>query len=138
MSASSGVINGNTIGLYVGTDLIALGRSSDFSIEMSSIDVTTKDSAGATEIIPGLRSNSFNAEFLFDNDSDQGFEQIYIAWLAGTALTVVDMSGVAGDKKYTSTAYVTSCTKSNPANDVVSVSVSFQATGDPSKDVITT
>lgn len=136
MAASSGVINGNTIGLYIGTDLIALGRSSDFSIEMSSIDVTTKDSSGATEIIPGLRSNSFNAEFLFDNDSTQGYEEIYDAWLAGTLLTVVDQSGTAGDIMYSSSAYVTSATKSNPANDVVSVSVSFQATGDPTKATI--
>jgi hypothetical protein len=137
MAVSSGVINGNTIGLYVGTDLIALGRSSDFSIEMSSIDITTKDSAGATQIIPGLRSNSFNAEFLFDNDSTKGFEEMYDAWFDGTALTVVDMSGEIGDTSYTSTAYITSCTKSNPANDVVTVSVSFQASGDPAKAVIT-
>lgn len=136
MAASSGVINGNTIGLYSGTDLISHGRSNDFSIEMSPIDITTKDSAGATEIMPGLRSNSFNAEFLFDNDSTVGYEEIFDGWLAGTVFTVVDQSGTTGDTKYTSSAYVTNAVKSAPQNDVVSVTVSFQATGDPAKAVI--
>lgn len=136
MAASTGVINGNTIGLYIGTDLIALGKSSDLNLSMSPIDVTTKDSAGKTEIINGLTSFSFNGEFLFDNDSTFGWEDVYDAWLAGTALTVVDQSGTTGDVKYTGTCYITDATKTNPANDVVGFTASFAGTSTLAKATI--
>lgn len=137
MAASSGVINGNSIGLYIGTDKIGHGKSNDLSIDMSTIDITTKDSAGWEEVMPGLKGVTFNGEFLFDNDSTWGFEDAFDAITAGTALTVVDMSDVADDIKYTATCYATNVTKTNPANDVVGFNVAFKATGALAKAIIT-
>ena len=50
------VFNGTNLGVYVGSTIIAAATDCSLSLNMDTIDITTKDSAGYRELLAGLRS----------------------------------------------------------------------------------
>lgn len=53
---------GNYLGLYVNGQRIALTKTNDFANKKAMIDITTKDSQGNKEVIPGLKEGSCTME----------------------------------------------------------------------------
>lgn len=133
---STGKMNGNAIGIYIGGTLLTHSLNHSFNSNMATIDTTTKDSAGDAEHLPGLRSYEFSASFYFAEDAAEGYEDLWDALIAGTDLTVKTSSGVTGDQEYSATAHVTSVTLSAEHDGNVSCDVSFAVTGAITKSAI--
>lgn len=55
-------MNGNYLALYVKGQRIALAKSNDLTSKTAMIDITTQDSAGNKEIMPGLKENTCSME----------------------------------------------------------------------------
>lgn len=134
--ASTGKNNGTLIGLYVGGTKISHLTSNDFSVEHSTREASTKDSAGYREVLEGMRSASFSADGYFAEDATYGYEDLYDAWVARTALTVRWSSAVTGDQYYEATAYLTSLQTTAPLEDTQTFSASFDITGTITKAAV--
>lgn len=134
--ASTGKMNGNAIGIYIGSTLITHSLNHNFSVSMSPIDTTTKDSAGDAEHLAGLRSAEFSASFYFAEDATYGYEDLWDAQKAGTTLTVKTSSAVAGDAEYSASANVTSLNITAEHDGNVTCEASFAVTGAVTKATI--
>lgn len=133
---STGKMNGNAIGIYIGSTLVTHSLNHTFTVNMSPIDTTTKDSAGDAEHLAGLRNSEFSASFYFAEDATYGYEDLWDAWLAGTTLTVKTSSGVSGDKEYSASAHVTSLSITAEHDGNVSCDASFAVTGAVTKGTV--
>lgn len=133
---STGKMNGNAIGIYIGSTLVTHSLNHTFTVNMSPIDTTTKDSAGDAEHLAGLRNAEFSASFYFAEDATYGYEDLWDAWKAGTTLTVKTSSGVTGDNEYSASAHVTSLSITAEHDGNVSCDASFAVTGAVTKATI--
>lgn len=140
--ATAGVINSTLFALYANVSgtytKVAHGQDVTLTVTQEPRDITTKDSAGYRELLEGLRSWSGSGTFLVAEDATYGFPELYDALINRTRLQVRFSTAVAGDTMYTGTVYVTSIDINSPgAEDNVSASVSFEGTGQISKQTVT-
>lgn len=127
--ATTGKQSGTLVALYMGGVKIAHLTSNSDSHTSATRDVTTKDSAGWEEVIVSLKSWEKSADGYFAEDSTYGYEDLYDAWAAGTALVVMVSSQVAGDVKYSGSAYITSLQRTAPKEETMTFSVTLKGTG---------
>ena len=136
--ATTGIVNGSLIGLYkdiTGTKTkIANGRSTSVDISIDMIDITTKDSAGYKEYLPGEKGGTFEFEGLLEEDGSVGGslvspKDLVTDALAGTMITVRWSSQVTGDVYYESSAYISNVNFSAPNNAETTFTCSLQMTG---------
>jgi len=131
---ASSIFNGTNLLLKIAADgdtPATVGHTTSCTISFSAdmADVTTKDSDGYTEIIPGTRSGEISFDGLVDyTDSMSG------ASLGDFLLTraKVDFSFgtvATGDKLYTGEGYLTSLEISAEAENAATYSGSVQITG---------
>lgn len=126
---STGVQNGKDVLLLVDGTAVGCGISHDENLETEMIETTCKDSAGYKTFIPGDKSATFSAEFLFKQDATYGYVDLVTAWNADTALTVRSSSSVSGDNYLEATAYIQSLSRTMPNSETISATVTFQVTG---------
>ena len=60
------IFNGTEFGVYIDSTLIAAATDCSLSLNMETIDITTKDSAAFRELLGGLRSGSISCSGLID------------------------------------------------------------------------
>jgi TP901-1 family phage major tail protein len=100
------------------------------SLSQETFDVTSKESAGWTEILPGVRSATFSAEGIADfQATNKDLADVFAAFTGRTVVAIEWTNGVTGDKKLTCNAYITSCEISANMEDTVTYSIEFQSTG---------
>lgn len=100
------------------------------SLTQETFDVTSKESSGWTEILPGVRSATFTAEGIADfQATNKDLADIFTAYTNRASVAIVWTNGVTGDKKLSCTAYITSCEISAPMEDTVTYSIEFASTG---------
>jgi hypothetical protein len=126
------ILNGTKIKLFIGTGVIANGKSANLKFSMSPRDTTTKDSNGNRELAEGLMSASFDFKGLLDpTASPQGFSQLNTALNNRTPLTVVFAQTDSGvGKKYTATAYCTALDQAAEVEGNVEFGASFECDGE--------
>jgi len=134
--ATAGKFNGNILGIYFGGTLLTHALQHSESHTMSPIDVTTKDSSGQEEVLAGLRGSEVSASGYFAEDATYGYEDLYDAYEAGTALTVLVSSAATGDVTYTYSAYVTSLNRTAERDSAVSYDVTLKPTGSVTKGTV--
>jgi predicted secreted protein len=127
--ATTGIINGTALGVYVGGTLITHSTSANISFSMETRDASTKDSAGYREILEGQRSWTIEAEGMTALDAAQGFEELFAAWVARTALTVKFATNDGTDQFYQGTGYCTSLSADSGVEDSSTFSATFEMTG---------
>lgn len=127
--ATTGIINGTSLGVYVGGTLITHSTSANISFSMETRDASTKDSAGYREILEGQRSWTIEAEGMTALDAANGFEELFAAWVARTALTVKFATTDATDQFYQGTGYCTSLSVDSGVEDSSTFSATFEMTG---------
>lgn len=130
--ATTGVINTTSFALYHGATPTKIAHSTGASISLSHDprDITTKDSAGWTELLEGIRGWEGSIEGLHAMDDVAGANILYNAVLNRTALSVVFTTNVTGDKKFSGTVYLTSCELGAPGQeDNATYNASFTGTG---------
>jgi len=123
--ATTGILNGTDLLVYVGSDAIAHSTSCSLSLSMDTRDATTKDSAGWTDRLEGLRSWEISGEGLVALDAEYGFTDLFALYNGRTSATVKFSTEVSGDKYYSGTAYLTSLEQEAPTEDNTSFSFTF-------------
>lgn len=112
-----------------GTQLAELTNVT-MSLSQETFDVTSKESAGWTEILPGVRSATFSCEGIADfQATNKDLADVFAAYTGRTAVAIEWTNGVTGDKKVSCSAYITSCEISAGMEDTVTYSIEFQSTG---------
>lgn len=124
------VFNGTNLGVYVGGTIIAAATDCSLSLNMDTIDITTKDSAGYRELLAGLRSGSMSCNGLIDYQSaNQDTVDLVTAWTNRTSLTLKFSNEITGDQSYTASGFLTSLEQSGGTEDTATYSASFELTG---------
>jgi predicted secreted protein len=103
--------------------------SHDWGATVNMLDITTKDSAGDKEQMPGLREKSCSAEFQYDAADTYNFDYLFEKAEAGTKLQMRLTDGVTGHKQYTFYAYVSNLQLSAPDNEVQTFTLDIAITG---------
>jgi TP901-1 family phage major tail protein len=131
------IFNGTNLGVYIGGTLIAAATDCSLSLNMETIDITTKDSAGYRELLGGLRSGSISVSGLIDyQDANQDVTDLYDAWEGRTALTLKFSSEITGDESYTATGFLTSLEQSGGTEDTATYSATFELSGEVTEATI--
>ena len=127
--ATSGVMNGTLLGVYVGTTLVAHATEGSISLSMDTRDISSKDSAGTRALLEGMKSGSISMSALYAEDAAYGADELYTAMAARTPLAVKFSTEVSGDHFWSASAYLTSLEVSASTEDNVTYSASFELTG---------
>jgi len=127
--ASVGHINATLFGLYDGSSLVGYATDVQFERNRETIEVTTKDSSGNMEVIPGKMSFSGSANFLFREDATFGYNDLMTKISAGTAITAKWSTEVSGDSYETGSVYLTNLTRGGSHESTFEASCSVQGTG---------
>ena len=124
--ATTGVTNGTLIGVYVGGTKINKGTSASISISHGLRDATSKDSAGWSESLEGLREWSIDFEGLHQYDATYGIVDLEGVLTARTAVTVRFSTEVSTDEYFEGTAFLTDLSIDTATEESVTYSGTFQ------------
>lgn len=127
--ATTGIINGTDLLVYVGGTAITHSTSASISFSMETRDASTKDSAGYREILEGQRSWTIESEGMTALDAAEGFEELYAAWVARTVLLIKFATDDGTDQFYQGNGYCTSLSVDSGVEDSSTFSASFEMTG---------
>ena len=127
--ATSGIMNGTLLGVYVGSTLIAHATEGSISLSMDTRDTTTKSSAGTRALLEGTKSGTISVSALYAEDAAYGVDDLMTSWAARTTLTIKFSTEVSGDHFWSAAAYITSLEVSAGMEDNVSYSATFELTG---------
>jgi hypothetical protein len=127
--ATSGVFNGTNLLVKVEGTVIGHTTSCTLSISHDIADATTKDSAGWSEGISGLRSGEISFDGLVDySDSNSVIDLIGLI-SARTQVTCVFGTAATGDTIYTAEGYIASIEQTGEMEAAVTFSGSITLTG---------
>lgn len=137
MSGTTGPINGSSILLYCGGTALAYSTSHTLNVNMATIDVTSKDSAGWTDILPGLRDWSVDVEGFVALDSTTNYDYLYGLFSGRTQVMLKLSTNVSSDDYWHGYAYLTSLSMAAPVEDKITFSASFSGDGVLTKSIKT-
>ena len=127
--ATTGIMNGTLLGVYVGSTLVAHATEGSISLSMDTRDATTKDSSGYRDLLEGTRSGSISVSALYADDATYGVNALMTAFSNRTTLTVKFSTEVSGDDYWSATCYLTSLEVSAATEDNATYSASFEIGG---------
>jgi predicted secreted protein len=122
-------VNGTSIGIYVGTALVGASTSANLDMSIDEITVTSKDSFGRKEILPGTSSWSVSGDFLDDVGGTYEFSDFHALYKNKTQIQVKISTETSTEKFYIGFAYLTSVSRSMPMEDAVTGSYTITGTG---------
>lgn len=108
-------------------------QNCSITVNVETIDVTTKDSNGWRELIAGVGSWSGSGDSLVDKTATEGYEEQYDDIIAKTAVTIKFTTQETGDTYWEGPAILTSWELSGGTEEALSVSYSFEGTGQLTK-----
>ena len=127
--ASTSVMNGSLMGVYIGSTLIAHSTEGSISLSMDTRDISSKDSAGSRALLEGMKSGSISVSALYTEDSAYGADELFVAMAARTPLAVKFSTEVSGDHFWSASSYLTSLEVSASTEDNMTYSATFELTG---------
>ena len=127
------IFNGTELGVYMDSTLIAAATDCSLSLNVETIDITTKDSAGFRELLGGVRSGSISVSGLVDylDASNKDVTDLWTAWEARTAVTVkfAKANETTGELSFSASAIITSLEQSGGTEDTATYSATSELTG---------
>ena len=124
------IINGTVWLLALGGTDLPDQTEGSISVNMDMIDITTKDSSGVRELLPGLRSGSISVSGLVDDQGTGGAGGVlFTALNSQTVQTIVFGLDSTNDYHYTCSGYCSSLEVSGSTEDNVTYSATFEITG---------
>ena len=127
--ATSGVFNGTNLVIKVEGTVVGHTTSCTLSVNMDVADATTKDSAGWSEGIAGLKSGEISFDGLVDYSDANNAEQLLDYLIARTQVTCVFGTATSGDSIYTAEGYISSLEQSAEMEAAVTFSGTITLTG---------
>jgi len=105
--------------LKILSDGVTISNLTDVTMDIdgATIDVTTKDSSGWKEILPGLKSAKMSGTALVDNSSTLPPYTILSKLTGGTSCAVIFSDITTGQKSYTATGYYTKFSQKGGVED---------------------
>lgn len=128
------IFNGTELGVYISDVLIAAATDCSLSLNVETIDITTKDSQGFRELLGGVRSGSISVSGLIDyvdSASNKDMADLWTVWENRTAVTVTFSKDNedTGDLSFSASAILTSLEQSGGTEDTATYSATFELTG---------
>ena len=127
------IFNGTELGVYIGGTLIAAATDCSLSLNMETIDITTKDSAGYRELLGGLKSGSISCSGLIDylDASNKDITDLWTAWENRDTLVLkfAKANETAGELSFSASGFITSLEQSGGTEDTATYSATFELTG---------
>lgn len=123
-------IDGNEIGILIGTDLIGSQKGATITRSAEMLDVSTKADDDAS-FLPGKRTMNVEANAFYVT-GDTAYGALVTAYEAGTAVTLVwsdNANAVSPATVKTASAYVSNMSLDAPAHGPAEISISLQASG---------
>lgn len=118
---TTGVPSSSLVKLRFGATPVAMARLTGGSIKIGSEtrDITSKDTAGWRDVLPGLKTASLSLEGLVDYGAAAGANHALLltAQLNNTLVDFEYGTGVAGDPRYKGKAIVTSWDSQTPGTE---------------------
>lgn len=133
-------INGTSFLIVVDGGAIAHSTSASISIDMDTVDVSSKDSAGVQELIAGQRSATVDFEALVDFGAQgltdaggtamKGLDDLFTVFNNRSAINwQLSTGSFDGSPKFTGSGLITSLSMDAPMEDVTTFSGSIAVTG---------
>mgnify|MGYP001425253873 CR=1 FL=1 len=127
------IFNGTELGVYIGGTLIAAAQDVSLSLNMETIDITTKDSSGYRELLAGMKSGSMSVSGLIDylDASNKDITDLWTAWENRDTLTLKfsKATETAGELSFSASGFITSLEQSGGTEDTATYSATFELTG---------
>ncbi len=127
--ATTGVFNGTNLLLKIEGTTVGHTTSCSLSLSMDTPEATTKDSAGFSEYIGGVKGGEISFEGLIAYDDSFNAIQAADNLLNRTQLTCVFGTTESGDAIYTAEAFLTSVEMSGEMEAATTYSGSLTITG---------
>ena len=127
--ATTGVFNGTNLILKIEGTTVGHTTSCSMSLSMDTPEATTKDSAGFSEYIAGVKGGEISFEGLVAYDDASNAIEMADFLLARTQLTCVFGTAETGDEIYTAEGFLTSVEMSAEMEAAVTYSGSITLTG---------
>tara|TARA_R100000742_G_C4187000_1_gene20288 strand:+ start:12 stop:419 length:408 start_codon:yes stop_codon:yes gene_type:complete len=128
--ATTGIINGTSLLVYVDGTALMHSTSGTLTLNMDTRDATTKESGGWKDVLEAGRNWSIEAEGMYALDSsNKDWQDLFSAMNTRSTVALQFKTSDAADKYYSGSAYVTSISQEAPTEDSTSYSVSFEGTG---------
>jgi TP901-1 family phage major tail protein len=124
--ATTGIINGSTFLVYVEDVAIAHATSHSLSVTMATRNATTKDNAGWSIKLAGVREWSVTGEGLIALDATYGVSELFTVMTNRTVCTVKFSTEVSGDEFWGGEAVLTSLQLDAPMEDNGTYSFTFE------------
>jgi len=120
-------INGTDLVLTVASSAVAHTTSASLSIEMATIDVSSKDSSGNQEVIGGQKSSTIDFEGLTDfASSGYGIDDLFD--LLDNRTEVAWVLGISGGANFSGSGFITSLSLDSPMEDATTYSGTITVT----------
>lgn len=123
------VFNGTNIAVTLGATAIAHATECSITLNQETIDVTTKDSSGNRELIPGLKSGSMSVSGLQEVSGSDGIKLLAGTFDTGAAVALVFDQVATGGETFSASGILTSLEMSGGVEDAPTYSASFELTG---------
>ena len=121
------IFNGTDVALSVGGTVVAQATEVSISLNQETIDVTTKDSSGMRELLPGLKSGSCSVSGLQDYSDAAGVEKLTSTFDTGAAVAII-WDSTSGET-FSASGILTSLELAGGTEDAPTYSASFELTG---------
>lgn len=126
--ATTGLLNGTSLLVYSAGTAISATTSATITVNHDVRDATTKDSAGWEESLEGKRNWEISFEGMYAFDSTYGPDELDDLITNRSTVTVMFSTEVAGDTRYTGTAYLTSYEMTAGVEETATFSGTFKGT----------
>lgn len=121
--------NASKLKILVG--MIAINNLTDceMTVDGETIDVTTKDSAGWAEFLPGVKNWTMSGSGILDFSAYEGPKEIFNDLVNGAIATVRFSTSITGDTQFAGSGIYTNLGITAGLEDKVDFSFSIQGTG---------
>lgn len=133
--ATAGVFNGTNLAIKVQGTVVGHTTSCTLSVNLDVADATTKDSAGWSEGIAGLKSGEISFDGLVDYSDTNNAEELLDLLISRTKIVAVFGTNVSGDSIYTCDGFISSIEESAEMEAAVTYSGTITITGPIVKSV---
>jgi len=138
--ATTGIVSGTLLRVYVGGSAVAYATSGSFSLSSELRQTVHKDNPGNawSQGVPSTKSGTISVSAFYSEDGAANtYKTFFDALVAETSLTVTWTTDVAGDNLYTASCYVTDLQAEAPVNENATFSATLTVDGQPTTAVET-
>lgn len=128
--ATTGIVEGHNVGMYIGGVLIAAAKSKNLDRGMGLRDANNSDSGDSDTKLPGRKNWSVSGSGHLEYDAAFGINDLIEAFNNRTLITVAIDTTESGDPKETGSGYITQLKETYPDHDNSTYDWTITGSGD--------